>query len=89
MIPKHPAPIDEIIEAQRHVLVERVSISRQRDFIAEIKARGGETERQENLLAASELSLRVFEYSLKRLIRARRIGRERSIRTADKIVGGH
>ena len=89
MIPKHPAPIDEIVEAQRHVLVERVSIGRQRDFIAEIKARGGETKRQENLLAASELSLRIFEYHLKRLTEARGIRGARRFRAGYRIVGGH
>ena len=71
MIPKHPAPIDQIVEAQRHVLVERVSIGRQRDLIAEMKSHGDDTKRAEYLLAACELSLRIFEDDLKRLTRIR------------------
>ena len=71
MIPKHPAPIDKIIDAQRHVLVERVSVGRQRDLIAEMKAHGGDTQRAEKLLAACELSLRIFDDDLNRLTRVR------------------
>jgi hypothetical protein len=71
MIPKHPAPIDKIVNAQRRVLVERVSVGRQRDLIVEMKAHGGDTQRAENLLAAYELSLRIFEDDLKRLTRVR------------------
>jgi hypothetical protein len=71
MIPKHPAPIDKIIDAQRHVLVERVSVGRQRDLIAEMKAHGGDTKHAENRLAACEVSLRLVENHLKHLIRDR------------------
>jgi hypothetical protein len=71
MIPKHPAPIDKIIDAQRHVLVERVSVGRQRDLIAKMKAHGGDTCREENRLAACEVSLRLVENHLKHLIRVR------------------
>jgi hypothetical protein len=72
MIPKHPAPIDYIVETNRHVLVERATLVRQRDLIAEMKADGGDTERAEYVLAACELSLRIFEDDLKRLRRVRR-----------------
>jgi hypothetical protein len=71
MVPKHPAPIDKIVEAHRHILVEKAKLVRQRDLIVEMKARGGDTKSAEYLLAACELSLRIFEDDLKRLTRVR------------------
>jgi len=70
-IPKHPAPIDYIVEAHRHVLVERAVLVRQRNLIAEMKANGGDAKRAEYVLAACELSLQEFENDLKRLTRVR------------------
>ena len=71
MVPKHPAPIDYIVEANRQVLVERATLVRQRDLIAEMKANGGDAKRAEYVLAACELSLQKFENDLKRLTRVR------------------
>jgi hypothetical protein len=72
MVPKHPAPIDYLVEAHRSVIVERATLVRQRDLITEMKAGGGDTRRAEKLLAACELSLRICENGLKRFARIRR-----------------
>jgi hypothetical protein len=76
MIPKHPVPLDYLVEAHRDLLVERATLVRQRDLIAEMKANGGDAKRAEYVLAACELSLQKFENDLRRLTRLRESGGE-------------
>jgi hypothetical protein len=50
--------------AQQHVTKARSIVARQRELIAEIRARGGDCEKMEDLLSLFERSLAIFEKDL-------------------------
>jgi hypothetical protein len=55
--------------AQEHVTKGRGIVARQRQLIAELRARGGDSENAEDLLAAFERSLAIFEDDLAAIIK--------------------
>ena len=50
--------------AERHVRTGREIVRRQRELVAEIKARGLDSKTEESLLVAFERSLALFEWDL-------------------------
>jgi hypothetical protein len=57
--------------AERHVRRGREIVRRQRELVAEIKARGLKSKTEDSLLVAFELPLTLFEWDLERSARRR------------------
>jgi hypothetical protein len=55
------------VVAKHHVIKARGIVARQRQLIAEIRARGGDSEKAEDLLSTFERSLAIFEDDLAKI----------------------
>jgi len=61
--------LDSTARACEHVAKGRPIVARQRQLITEVRARGGDSERAEDLLAAFERSLAIFEDDLAAILK--------------------